>query len=50
MKILNILIIQNNLIDKDVEIIDIFIGEPGSPFIEILEPKWDFERLGRFSK
>ena len=39
-----------NLSDKDVEIIDIFIGEPGSPFIEILEPNWNFERLGRFSK
>ena len=39
-----------NLSDKDAEIIDIFIGDPGSPFIDILEPRWNFERIGRFSK
>ena len=37
-----------NLGDKDATLIDIFIGDPGTPFIEILEPSWNFERLGIF--
>lgn len=39
-----------NLGDVDVELIDIFIGEPGKPFIEILEPAWPFQRILRFDK
>ena len=35
-----------NLGKKDLELIDIFIGKPGEPFIEILEPKWGFKRIG----
>ena len=37
-----------NLGDEDVELIDIFIGPPGEPFIEILEPNWTFERIEKF--
>jgi len=37
-----------NLGEEDVELIDIFIGEPGKPFIEILEPDWTFPRVLRF--
>jgi len=40
----------SNLGDEDAVLIDIFIGEPGTPFIEILEPKWNFNRLGVFDK
>ena len=32
----------------DFELIDIFIGPPGEPFIEVLEPDWPFERVLRF--
>ena len=38
-----------NLGDKDVELIDIFIGDPGQPYIEILEPDWKFNRIGKFN-
>ena len=38
-----------NLGNKDVELIDIFIGQPGEPYIEILEPDWNFNKIGRFS-
>ena len=31
-----------------LELIDIFIGPPGEPYIEILEPDWHFERIGRW--
>lgn len=37
-----------NLGEEDVELIDIFIGEPCKPFIEILEPDWTFNRIGKF--
>ena len=37
-----------NLGKEDVELIDIFIGPPGEPYIEILEPKWTFNREARF--
>ena len=37
-----------NLGEEDVELIDIFIGPPGEPFIEILEPDWPYERIERF--
>jgi mannose-6-phosphate isomerase-like protein (cupin superfamily) len=37
-----------NLGEEDVELIDIFIGPPGEPFIEIMEPNWPFERIERF--
>ena len=37
-----------NLGPEDVELIDIFIGPPGEPFIEIMEPNWNFERIERF--
>lgn len=37
-----------NLGTEDVELIDIFIGEPGKPFIEILEPSWTFPRVLKF--
>ena len=37
-----------NLGEEDVELIDIFIGPPGEPFIEVLEPEWPFERVLRF--
>lgn len=37
-----------NLGEEDVELIDIFIGEPCKPFIEILEPDWKFNRIGKF--
>lgn len=37
-----------NLGEEDVELIDIFIGPPGEPFIEILEPNWTFERIEKF--
>jgi quercetin dioxygenase-like cupin family protein len=37
-----------NLGDEDVELIDIFIGPPGEPFIEILEPNWTFDRIEKF--
>ena len=37
-----------NLGNKDVTLIDIFIGQPGEPFIEVLEPGWPGERIGRF--
>jgi len=39
-----------NLGDKDVEQIDIFIGKPGEPFIEILEPNWPFTKVEKFSE
>ena len=38
----------SNLGNEDVVLIDIFIGQPGEPFIEILEPGWQGERVGRF--
>ena len=37
-----------NLGTQDVELIDIFIGEPCEPYIEILEPEWPVDRIGRF--
>ena len=37
-----------NLGDVDVELIDIFIGEPCEPFIEVMEPAWPFDRVGKF--
>lgn len=37
-----------NLGEEDVELIDIFIGPPGEPFIEIMEPNWTFDRVERF--
>lgn len=37
-----------NLGEEDVELIDIFIGEPCQPFIEVMEPDWTFNRVGRF--
>lgn len=37
-----------NLGTEDVELIDIFVGEPCEPFIEIMEPNWTFDRVGRF--
>ncbi len=37
-----------NLGTEDVELIDIFIGPPGAAYIEILEPNWNFKRIGRF--
>ena len=37
-----------NLGEEDVELIDIFLGPEGKPFIEILEPKWNFDRIGTF--
>ena len=39
-----------NLGDKDAILIDIFIGEPGEPFIDIKEPDWKFKRLGILDK
>jgi quercetin dioxygenase-like cupin family protein len=38
-----------NLGNKDVELIDIFIGQPGEPYIEIIEPDWNFKKIGTFS-
>lgn len=35
---------------EDVELIDIFIGPPGEPYIEILEPDWSFQRVHRFDE
>jgi len=35
---------------EDVELIDVFIGPPGEPYIEILEPKWSFQRVHRFDE
>lgn len=40
----------SNLGTEDAELIDIFIGEPGQPFIEILEPDWKFEREPKLEK
>lgn len=40
----------SNLGTEDAVLIDIFIGEPGKPFIEILEPEWKYNRIGRFDK
>ena len=37
-----------NLGDEDVELIDIFIGKPSEPFIQIKEPAWPYKRVGRF--
>ena len=37
-----------NLGSQDVELIDIFIGPPGQPYIEILEPDWTFKRINRW--
>ena len=37
-----------NLGTEDVELIDVFIGPPGKAYIEILEPNWTFNRIGRF--
>jgi quercetin dioxygenase-like cupin family protein len=37
-----------NLGSQDVELIDIFIGPPGQPYIEILEPDWKFKRINRW--
>lgn len=37
-----------NLGEEDVELIDIFIGEPGQPFIDVKEPAWSFTRVGKF--
>jgi len=39
-----------NLGDEDSILIDIFIGEPGEPFIEILEPEWKYKRVGILDK
>lgn len=39
-----------NLGDEDAILIDIFIGEPGEPFIEILEPEWKYKRVGILDK
>lgn len=39
-----------NLGKEDVELIDIFIGPPGEPYIEILEPDWKGERILRWKK
>lgn len=39
-----------NLGDTDAELIDIFIGEPNTPFIEVLEPQWNHPRFGMFDK
>ena len=39
-----------NLGTEDAELIDIVIGEPGEPYIEILEPDWKFNRIGRLDK
>jgi len=36
-----------NLGKDDAVLIDIFIGDPGTPFIEILEPSWNFNRIGK---
>ena len=33
----------SNLGMQDVELLDIFIGPPGQPYIEILEPDWSYE-------
>ncbi len=38
-----------NLGTDDVELIDVFIGPPGQPYIEILEPDWKFDRIGRWA-
>ena len=38
----------SNLGNEDVVLIDIFIGQPGEPFIEVLEPGWPGEKVGRF--
>ena len=34
---------------EDVELIDIFVGPPGEPFIEIMEPSWPAEREARLA-
>jgi quercetin dioxygenase-like cupin family protein len=39
-----------NLGKEDAELIDIFIGKPGEPFIDILEPCWKFPREGILPK
>jgi quercetin dioxygenase-like cupin family protein len=33
---------------EDVELIDIFIGDPEKPYIQILEPGWKWSRYGVF--
>ena len=37
-----------NLGEEDVELIDIFIGEAGQPFIDVMEPAWSYKRVGKF--
>lgn len=38
----------NLSLTEDVELIDVFIGPPGEPYIEILEPNWSYQRVHRF--